>query len=72
MKNTDSRVASLKVYHNSPNILKGCHTLRISHEWTFHINWPGCVAQSVGHLTPKSEVLGLIPSLATYFHFFLR
>ena len=27
----------------------------------------GRVAQSVGHLTRKSEVLGLIPGLATYF-----
>ena len=30
---------------------------------------PGCVAQSVGHLTRKSGVLGLILSLATYFRF---
>ena len=30
---------------------------------------PGRVAQSVGHLTCKSEVLGSIPGLATYFHF---
>ena len=28
---------------------------------------PGRVAQSVGHLTRKSGVLGSIPSLATYF-----
>ena len=28
---------------------------------------PGPVAQSVGHLTCKSEVLGSIPSQATYF-----
>ena len=28
----------------------------------------GRIAQSVGHLTRKSEVLGLIPGLATYFH----
>ena len=28
---------------------------------------PGRVAQSVGHLTRKSEVLGSILSLATYF-----
>ena len=27
---------------------------------------PGRVAQSVGHLTCKSGVLGLIPGLATY------
>ena len=29
----------------------------------------GHVAQSVGHLTRKSGVLGSIPGLATYFHF---
>ena len=33
---------------------------------------PGRVAQSVGHLTRKSGVLGSIPGLATYFRFFLR
>ena len=36
------------------------------------ILWPGRVAQSVGHLTRKSEVLGLIPGLATYFRFSFR
>ena len=30
---------------------------------------PGHVAQSVGHLTRKSGVLGSIPGLATYFRF---
>ena len=30
---------------------------------------PGRVAQSVGHLTRKSEVMGSISSLATYFRF---
>ena len=30
---------------------------------------PGRIAQSVGHLTRKSGVLGSIPSLATYFCF---
>ena len=30
---------------------------------------PGRVAQSVGHLTRKSEVLGSIPGLATFFRF---
>ena len=33
---------------------------------------PGRVAQSVGHLTRKSGVLGLIPGLATYFRFTFR
>ena len=32
----------------------------------------GHVGQSVGHLTRMSEVLGLIPGLATYFHFSFR
>ena len=32
-------------------------------------NTPGRVAQSVGHLTGKSEALGSIPGLATYFRF---
>ena len=32
----------------------------------------GGVAQSVGHLTCKSGVLGLIPGLATYFRFSFR
>ena len=33
---------------------------------------PGRVAQSVGHLTRKSRVLGSIPGLATYFPFSFR
>ena len=33
---------------------------------------PGRVAQSVGHLTRKSGVLGLIPGLAAYFRFSFR
>ena len=33
---------------------------------------PGHVAQSVGHLTRKSEVLALIPGLAIYFCFSFR
>ena len=35
-------------------------------------NEPGRVAQSVGHLTRKSGVLGSIPGLATYFRFSFR
>ena len=35
-------------------------------------NTPGRVAQSVGHLTRKSGVLGSIPGLATYFRFSFR
>ena len=33
---------------------------------------PGCVAQSVGHLTRKSEILSSIPGLATHFRFSFR
>ena len=36
------------------------------------ISSPGRVAQSVGHLTRKSGVLGSIPGLATYFRFSFR
>ena len=47
--------------HNYPSII------------TFFKNeLPGCVAQSVGHLTHKSGVLGSIPGLATYFRFSFR
>ena len=38
----------------------------------FHKKRPGRVAQSVGHLTRKSGVLGSIPGLATYFRFSFR
>ena len=34
--------------------------------------WPGRVAQSAGHLTRKSGVLGSMPGLATYFRFSFR
>ena len=37
-----------------------------------HTHKPGRVAQSVGHLTRKSGVLGSIPGLATYFRFSFR
>ena len=38
----------------------------------FHCLPAGRVAQSVGHLTRKSGVLGSIPGLATYFRFSFR
>ena len=46
-------------------ILNQCTSLTSSHK-------PGRVAQSVGHLTRKSGVLGSIPGLATYFRFSFR
>ena len=39
---------------------------------SFPVAGPGRVAQSVGHLTRKSEVLGSIPGLAIYFRFSFR
>ena len=36
------------------------------------VSAPGRVAQSVGHLTRKSGVLGSIPGVATYFRFSFR
>ena len=38
----------------------------------YHTFMPGRVAQSVGHLTRKSGVLGSIPGRATYFRFSFR
>ena len=43
-----------------------------SHPITTTFKTPGRVAQSVGHLTRKSGVLGSIPGLATYFRFSFR
>ena len=37
------------------------------HNCHFKTKEPGHVVQSVGHLTRKSDVLGSIPGLATYF-----
>ena len=53
-------------------------SLRKTTRWIFHIILtllhlePGRVAQTVGHLTRKSGVLGSIPGLATYFRFSFR
>ena len=46
----------------------------IRHHLEKNTNWtgPGRVAQSIGHLTRKSGVLGSIPGLATYFCFSFR
>ena len=45
---------------------------RVDLDEVAHNEPPGHVAQSVGHLTRKSGVLGSIPGLATYFHFSFR
>ena len=45
----------------------------LSGRYLFFISFlPGRVAQSVGHLTRKSGVLGSIPGVATYFRFSFR
>ena len=44
----------------------------VSEGLRFNSQLPGRVAQSVGHLTRKSGVLGSIPGLATYFRFSFR
>ena len=50
---------------------KGTHCILALSE--VHIGLePGRVAQTVGHLTRKSGVLGSIPGLATYFRFSFR
>ena len=48
-------------------LIMSCHDNRITTRLV-----PGRVAQSVGHLTRKSGVLGSIPCLATYFRFSFR
>ena len=47
-------------------------TLLVNVSLKFHMLMPGRVAQSVGHLTRRSGVLGSIPGLATYFRFSFR
>ena len=53
------------------HIANGAPILSESH-YCFNNMQPGRVAQSVGHLTHKSGVLGSIPGLATYFRFSFR
>ena len=51
-------------------LLRVDHILEeFQHAWK---QMPGRVAQSVGHLTRKSGVLGSKPGLATYFRFSFR
>ena len=50
-------VIYVKPYQNYP----------LSLSYLGHCTEPGRVAQSIGHLTRKSEVLGSIPGLATCF-----
>ena len=45
---------------------------RVCNYGIFPWDSPGRLAQSVGHLTRKSGVLGSIPGLASYFRFSFR
>ena len=58
----------LHCLQNTPKQFSGLKRLRL---FPIEIK-PGRVAQSVGHLTRKSGVLGSIPGLATYFRFSFR
>ena len=59
-----------------PNICHKCTAFGVFRIVTFRVRFisqePSRVAQSVGHLTRKSGVLGSIPGLATYFRFSFR
>ena len=65
-------VSETKFYNFSPVYVHSmCVHACVSHNFSL-VDGPGRVAQSVGHLTRKSVVLGSIPGLATYFRFFFR
>ena len=58
-----------------PNFKLKAYTVTVYYEQFTRVcnaDQPGRVAQSVGHLTRKSGVLGSIPGLATYFRFSFR
>ena len=56
-----------------PSNVVTCITVNVSMlPVVFRDRWPGRVAQSVGHLTRKSGVVGSIPGLAIYFRFSFR
>ena len=56
----------------STNYCQPIQSVHSIHVHTSRHQPPGRVAQSVGHLTRKSGVLGSILGLATYFHFSFR
>ena len=58
-----------KMYANTQNLRKTWECFIIL---SILFLLPGRVAQSVGHLTRKSGVVGSIPGLATYFRFSFR
>ena len=58
--------------NNKSNKMKTRQSLMVRTDASTISIRPDRVAQSVGHLTRKSGVLGLIPGLATYFRFSFR
>ena len=61
------------VRRDNPRALaRGLSTVQAHKPCSISLVPPGRVAQSAGHLTRKSGVLGSIPGLATYFHFSFR
>ena len=74
--NTDTtcrqnRVADQMLHIYQVNVLFNIYFI-LSMKHFIRCSRPGRVAQSVGHLTRKSGVLGSIPGLATYFRFSFR
>ena len=61
---------------NANNFIKRSCSAKVTNKNTLYYFYlsvlAGRVAQSVGHLTRKSGVLGSIPDLATYFRFSFR
>ena len=67
------KASTLSTRPGSPLCLRVRITISIyTHTLYSSVLLPGPIAQSAGHLTSKSGVLGLIPSLATYFRFSFR
>ena len=68
--------------YNSEHIARKLQTIGYLRKWNSNLICtirlitttarPGCVAQTVEHLTRNSGVLGSIPGLATYFRFSFR
>ena len=65
----ESRSSDFIIFSDSLSVLQSLHNRHIENPLLLG---PGRVAQSVGHLTRKSGVLGSIPGLATYFRFSFR
>ena len=63
---------SRPMYSYQPTFSVACHAIKATPRETLQILEPGRVAQSVGHLTRKSGVLGSISGLATSFRFSFR